>query len=108
MATPLICFEVLHESGLQRISMDISNRLQQVAVRTNQNGLVAPSEKLTIASVATIVSLMMKNGAPVRYIQELLGHESLESTQIYTRVTINELKAVHSKYHPGNLFESKE
>ncbi|MEN8245398.1 MAG: tyrosine-type recombinase/integrase [Thermodesulfobacteriota bacterium] len=43
-----------------------------------------------------------ENGAPVRYIQELLGHESLESTQIYTRVTINDLKAVLSKYHPGN------
>jgi integrase/recombinase XerD len=45
---------------------------------------------------------MMKNGAPVRHIQELLGHESLESTQIYTRVTINDLKKVHKKYHPGN------
>jgi integrase/recombinase XerD len=44
---------------------------------------------------------MLKNGAPVRHIQEMLGHASLESTQIYTRVTINDLKAVHAKYHPG-------
>jgi integrase/recombinase XerD len=44
---------------------------------------------------------MLKNGAPVRHIQEMLGHESLESTQIYTRVTINDLKAIHAKYHPG-------
>jgi integrase/recombinase XerD len=44
---------------------------------------------------------MLKNGAPVRHIQELLGHASLDSTQIYTRVTINDLKAVHAKYHPG-------
>lgn len=50
----------------------------------------------------TCATHMMKNGAPVRHIQELLGHESLESTQIYTRVTINDLKAVHRKYHPGN------
>jgi integrase/recombinase XerD len=44
---------------------------------------------------------MLKNGAPVRHIQEMLGHASLDSTQIYTRVTINDLKAVHAKYHPG-------
>lgn len=45
---------------------------------------------------------MLRNGAPIRHIQELLGHESLESTQIYTRVTINDLKQIHAKYHPGN------
>lgn len=50
----------------------------------------------------TCATHMMHNGAPVRHIQELLGHESLESTQIYTRVTINDLKAAHRKYHPGN------
>ena len=44
---------------------------------------------------------MLKNGAPVRHLQELLGHASLESTQIYTYVTINDLKAIHAKYHPG-------
>lgn len=49
----------------------------------------------------TCATHMLKNGAPVRHIQEMLGHESLESTQVYTRVTINDLKEVHSKYHPG-------
>ena len=44
---------------------------------------------------------MLKNGAPIRHIQEMLGHESLESTQIYTKVTINDLKEIHAKYHPG-------
>lgn len=44
---------------------------------------------------------MLKNGAPVRHLQEMLGHESLESTQIYTKVTINDLKEIHSKYHPS-------
>ncbi len=44
---------------------------------------------------------MLKNGAPIRHIQELLGHESLESTQIYTKITINDLKEIHAKYHPG-------
>jgi integrase/recombinase XerD len=49
---------------------------------------------------------MLKNGAPVRHIQEMLGHESLESTQIYTRVTINDLKQIHAKYHPSEQSKS--
>jgi len=49
----------------------------------------------------TCATHMLKNGAPVRHLQEMLGHESLESTQIYTRVTINDLKQIHAKYHPS-------
>ncbi|MBT8352629.1 MAG: hypothetical protein KJO26_15530 [Deltaproteobacteria bacterium] len=48
MAAPLICFEVLNKAGMQGISMDISNHLQQVTVITDQDGLVTTSEKLTI------------------------------------------------------------
>lgn len=49
----------------------------------------------------TCATHMLRNGAPVRHVQELLGHESLESTQIYTRVTINDLKEAHAQYHPN-------
>lgn len=54
----------------------------------------------------TCATHMLKNGAPVRHIQEMLGHESLESTQIYTRVTINDLKQIHAKYHPSEKSKS--
>ena len=54
----------------------------------------------------TCATHMLRNGAPIRHIQEMLGHESLESTQVYTRVTINDLKEIHAKYHPSeNLKE---
>lgn len=43
---------------------------------------------------------MLRAGAPIRYLQEMLGHKSLETTQVYTRVTINDLKAVHGQFHP--------
>lgn len=43
---------------------------------------------------------MLEAGADVRYIQELLGHASLVTTQIYTRVAIRGLKKAHHKYHP--------
>ena len=45
---------------------------------------------------------MIQEGADIRYVQELLGHEDLSSTQIYTRVTIGDLKKAHLKYHPAN------
>lgn len=48
----------------------------------------------------TCATAMLKNKADIRAVQELLGHESLESTQIYTRVTINDLKEVHKRCHP--------
>lgn len=55
----------------------------------------------------TCATHMLKNGAPVRHLQEMLGHESLESTQLYTHVTINDLKAVHAKYHPSDTIAKR-
>ena len=49
----------------------------------------------------TMATLMLEGGADIRYIQEMLGHESLQSTQVYTRVSINKLKEIHKKTHPG-------
>ncbi len=43
---------------------------------------------------------MLEGGADVRYIQEMLGHSSLESTQVYTQVSIRKLKAIHAATHP--------
>ena len=43
---------------------------------------------------------MLKGGADIRHIQKLLGHASLQTTQIYTQVDISDLKAVHRMYHP--------
>lgn len=46
---------------------------------------------------------MLENGADVRYIQALLGHADLSSTQIYTRVAIGKLREIHSATHPAKL-----
>lgn len=43
---------------------------------------------------------MLKGGADIRHIQKLLGHASLQTTQIYTHVEIADLKAVHRRFHP--------
>jgi len=49
----------------------------------------------------TCATLMLENGADVRFIQEMLGHKSLESTQVYTRVSIRKLVAIHRATHPA-------
>lgn len=44
---------------------------------------------------------MLENGADLRWIQAMLGHRSVESTQIYTQVSIRALQAVHASTHPA-------
>jgi len=51
----------------------------------------------------TCATLMLENGADVRYIQALLGHADLASTQRYTHVAIGKLKEVHTQTHPAKL-----
>jgi len=48
----------------------------------------------------TCATHLIKGGADIRYVQEFLGHKSLDSTQVYTRVDIGDLKLVHMKTHP--------
>jgi integrase/recombinase XerD len=48
----------------------------------------------------TCATLMLRNKANIRHIQEMLGHASLDSTQVYTSVSITDLKEVHSRCHP--------
>lgn len=49
----------------------------------------------------TCATHLMQQGADIRYIQTLLGHRSLKTTQMYTKVMPVDLKATHNKTHPG-------
>lgn len=54
----------------------------------------------------TMATLMLENGADIRFIQAMLGHACLTTTQIYTQVGIRQLKLIHSATHPGKLPEA--
>ena len=45
---------------------------------------------------------LLQNGADLRIIQQLLGHESISTTEIYTHVDIHDLREAVMKYHPEN------
>ena len=49
----------------------------------------------------TMATLMLDNGADIRFIQEMLGHATLHATTIYTHVAIRKLKEIHTATHPG-------
>jgi integrase/recombinase XerD len=49
----------------------------------------------------TLATLMLEGGADIRYIQAMLGHAELSTTQIYTQVSIRALQAVHAATHPA-------
>ena len=48
----------------------------------------------------TVATLMLDNGADIRFIQQMLGHASIQTTQIYTQVSIVKLKQIHEMTHP--------
>lgn len=53
----------------------------------------------------TCATHMLEGGADIRFIQQQLGHEKLETTAIYTEVTIRQLLEVHARCHPSGQLE---
>ena len=49
----------------------------------------------------TMATLMLEGGADIRFIQQMLGHADISTTQIYTQVSLRQLRAIHSATHPA-------
>ena len=56
----------------------------------------------------TVATLMLENGADIRYIQQMLGHADIKTTQIYTQVSIKQLQSVYKLTHPASLSKTEK
>jgi integrase/recombinase XerD len=48
-----------------------------------------------------MATVMLEGGADIRYLQAMLGHSRLDTTQIYAQVTIRALQVIHAATHPA-------
>jgi integrase/recombinase XerD len=53
----------------------------------------------------TMATHMHENGADIRFIQQILGHEDIKTTQIYTRVALRMLQQVYASTHPAAFLD---
>lgn len=78
------------------------NRLTQMVRETINKADIGKSGSCHLFRHAS-ATLMLENGADVRFIQAMLGHANLQTTEIYTHVAIRKLKAVHEMTHPAKM-----
>jgi len=79
------------------IAPDVMSRLVSAYIQA-----VAPAKKGSCHLFRhTTATLMLDAGADVRFIAEMLGHQKLETTMTYTRVSMAKLQEVHARCHPA-------
>ena len=87
----------LNNKGKPLTDRGIEYIMQRVFNAAGINGKVHPHELRHSFATA-----MLNNGADLRSVQELLGHDNLSTTQIYTHVTMSHLQANYEKYFTRN------
>ena len=79
------------------IPRDIQRHLKSYVARAGITNIVTP-HTLRHAFATDLLS----NGADIRSVQQLLGHASINTTQIYTHITDSHIREIHKKYHGKN------
>ena len=84
----------------------LNTRGQRLSRQSAWTVIAAAADRAGIAGVSphamrhSFASHLLEGGADVRVVQELLGHASVTTTQIYTRVTVDTLREVYASAHP--------
>jgi site-specific recombinase XerD len=82
-------------NALHRITpRDVQRHLKSYVARAGITNVVTPH---TLRHV--FATDLLSNGADIRSVQQLLGHASINTTQIYTHITDSHLREIHRKYH---------
>jgi integrase/recombinase XerD len=97
-----ILFLARHGQGMQpkQLSGIVKNAIERARLERFQDTHPNAACHLLRHACATH---MLENGADIRFIQALLGHADLSTTEVYTRVSIVQLKAVHERTHPARM-----
>ncbi len=97
----------IHEGEIDKDALFLNNRGQRLSVRSVQRKVnhylqkTAVKRKISPHSLRhSFASHLLSRGADLRVIQELLGHESLSTTQKYTHLDLKQLLDVYKKSHP--------
>ena len=69
-------------------------------VKRNLSKVVSLKKRSPHVLRHTFATAMLNNDAELRAVKELLGHESLVATEVYTHATFEELKKVYEQAHP--------